>query len=94
MFAGVGGPPSRNRARPHPPSKPTIEEPPPRQEHGYGKSDDAPQPAGAELRAQLTAADVVLFRTPQYAGALPGSFKNWKLQEPDRLDDRRRGALR
>ncbi|ORT51995.1 MULTISPECIES: NAD(P)H-dependent oxidoreductase [Frankia] len=65
-----------------------------RQEHGYGKSDDAPQPAGAELRAQLTAADVVLFRTPQYAGALPGSFKNWKLQEPDRLDDRRRGALR
>ena len=29
-----------------------------------------------ELRAQLDAADAVLFSTPEYAGALPGSFKN------------------
>lgn len=28
------------------------------------------------LRAQLAAADAVLFSTPEYAGALPGSFKN------------------
>lgn len=28
------------------------------------------------LRAQLGAADAVLFSTPEYAGALPGSFKN------------------
>ena len=30
----------------------------------------------AELRAQLAAADAVLLSTPEYAGALPGSFKN------------------
>jgi chromate reductase len=30
----------------------------------------------AELRAQVDAADAVLFCTPEYAGALPGSFKN------------------
>jgi len=29
-----------------------------------------------DLRAQLRAADAVLFSTPEYAGALPGSFKN------------------
>jgi len=29
-----------------------------------------------ELRAQLRAADAVLFSTPEYAGGLPGSFKN------------------
>jgi chromate reductase, NAD(P)H dehydrogenase (quinone) len=29
-----------------------------------------------ELRAQLHAADALLFCTPEYAGALPGSFKN------------------
>lgn len=29
-----------------------------------------------ELRAQLAAADAVLFSTPEYAGGLPGSFKN------------------
>lgn len=29
-----------------------------------------------DLRAQLAAADAVLFSTPEYAGALPGSFKN------------------
>ena len=32
--------------------------------------------AVAELRARLGAADAVLFCTPEYAGALPGSFKN------------------
>ncbi len=30
----------------------------------------------AALRARLAAADAVLFCTPEYAGALPGSFKN------------------
>ena len=30
----------------------------------------------AELRATIGAADAVLFSTPEYAGALPGSFKN------------------
>ncbi len=43
--------------------------------------DDDPEggpvhPAVAQLRAQLAAADAVLFCTPEYAGALPGSFKN------------------
>src|SRR4051794_32025446 len=33
-------------------------------------------PAVAELRAAIAAADAVLFSTPEYAGALPGSFKN------------------
>jgi chromate reductase len=32
--------------------------------------------AVVDLRAQLKAADAVLFSTPEYAGALPGSFKN------------------
>jgi chromate reductase len=36
-----------------------------------------PVPAAvADLRAQLARADAVLFCTPEYAGALPGSFKN------------------
>lgn len=34
-----------------------------------------PEPV-AQLRQQLAAADAVLFSTPEYAGALPGSFKN------------------
>lgn len=34
-----------------------------------------PEPV-ADLRAQLRAADAVLFSTPEYAGGLPGSFKN------------------
>ncbi len=39
--------------------------------------DDEPlHPAVAELRAQIGAADAVVFSTPEYAGALPGSFKN------------------
>ncbi len=33
-------------------------------------------PSVAALRARLGAADAVLFCTPEYAGALPGSFKN------------------
>lgn len=37
---------------------------------------EPPHPAVLDLRRELTAADVVLFCTPEYAGALPGSFKN------------------
>lgn len=33
-------------------------------------------PAVVDLRSRLAAADAVLFCTPEYAGALPGSFKN------------------
>jgi chromate reductase len=33
-------------------------------------------PQVAELRAQLAGADAVLICTPEYAGGLPGSFKN------------------
>jgi chromate reductase len=32
--------------------------------------------AVAQLRARLAATDALLFCTPEYAGALPGSFKN------------------
>jgi chromate reductase, NAD(P)H dehydrogenase (quinone) len=39
--------------------------------------DDAnPPPAVADLRRCLAAADAVVFCTPEYAGTLPGSFKN------------------
>lgn len=46
----------------------------------FNPDDDAegvevPTPVAA-LRAQLGAADAVLFSAPEYAGALPGSFKN------------------
>jgi chromate reductase, NAD(P)H dehydrogenase (quinone) len=34
-----------------------------------------PEPV-AHLRAELAAADGVVFSTPEYAGSLPGSFKN------------------
>lgn len=37
--------------------------------------DQVPPPV-ADLRAQLGAADAVIFCTPEYAGSLPGSFKN------------------
>ena len=37
--------------------------------------DPLPGPV-AELRQQISVADAVLFCTPEYAGALPGSFKN------------------
>jgi chromate reductase len=33
-------------------------------------------PAVAELRAQIAAADALLLCTPEYAGALPGALKN------------------
>lgn len=36
----------------------------------------APPAPVAALRARLDAADAVLLSTPEYAGALPGSFKN------------------
>jgi NAD(P)H-dependent FMN reductase len=38
--------------------------------------DLAPPPAVADLRQALREHDAVLFCTPEYAGALPGSFKN------------------
>jgi chromate reductase, NAD(P)H dehydrogenase (quinone) len=34
-----------------------------------------PEPV-TDLRAQIRASDAVMFSTPEYAGALPGSFKN------------------
>ena len=37
---------------------------------------DPLDPAVVELRAAIAASDAVLFSTPEYAGALPGSFKN------------------
>ena len=33
-------------------------------------------PAAAGLRREIAAADAVMFCTPEYAGTLPGSFKN------------------
>jgi NAD(P)H-dependent FMN reductase len=33
-------------------------------------------PAVAELRREIAAAEAVVFSTPEYAGTLPGSFKN------------------
>ena len=33
-------------------------------------------PRSARMREALGASDAVLFSTPEYAGALPGSFKN------------------
>jgi chromate reductase, NAD(P)H dehydrogenase (quinone) len=39
-------------------------------------ADGAPPPAVAALRAQIAQADAVIFCTPEYAGTLPGSFKN------------------
>jgi len=43
-------------------------------------------PAVADVRARIAAADAVLFCTPEYAGALPGSFKNlldWTVGGPE-----------
>jgi NAD(P)H-dependent FMN reductase len=46
----------------------------------FNPDDDVPgeqlDPAVRDLRAQLARSDAVLFSTPEYAGALPGSFKN------------------
>jgi chromate reductase len=47
--------------------------------------DPLPAPV-AELRRRIAAADAVLFCTPEYAGALPGSFKNlldWTVGGPE-----------
>jgi chromate reductase, NAD(P)H dehydrogenase (quinone) len=54
----------------------------------FNPDDDAdPLPAPvAELRHRIAAADAVLFCTPEYAGALPGSFKNlldWTVGGPE-----------
>jgi chromate reductase, NAD(P)H dehydrogenase (quinone) len=43
-------------------------------------------PTVADLRRRIEAADAVLFCTPEYAGALPGSFKNlldWTVGGPE-----------
>ena len=43
-------------------------------------------PAVADLRRRIDAADAVLFCTPEYAGALPGTFKNlldWTVGGPE-----------
>jgi NAD(P)H-dependent FMN reductase len=44
----------------------------------FNPDDDHPplSPAVEELRAALGRADAVLISTPEYAGAMPGSFKN------------------
>jgi chromate reductase len=46
----------------------------------FNPDDDAEgatmHPAVAELRTAIAAADALLFSTPEYAGALPGAFKN------------------
>jgi len=44
----------------------------------FNPDDDAEplHPAVADLRAEVGAAVAVVFSTPEYAGALPGSFKN------------------
>jgi len=46
----------------------------------FNPDDDVPgetlHPAVLDLRARLAASDAILFSTPEYAGALPGSFKN------------------
>lgn len=36
----------------------------------------APPPPVTELRSAIRASDAMVFCTPEYAGALPGSFKN------------------
>src|SRR5689334_9298411 len=45
--------------------------------HFNPDDDGAPlHPAVAALRGSIRSTDAVLFSTPEYAGALPGSFKN------------------
>ena len=40
-------------------------------------ADHPPLPAAVDaLRSEIAAADVIVFCTPEYAGTLPGSFKN------------------
>lgn len=44
----------------------------------FNPDDDRPplHPTVSRLRTEIEAADALLFCTPEYAGALPGSFKN------------------
>jgi NAD(P)H-dependent FMN reductase len=44
----------------------------------FNPDDDGPAlpPSAADLRAQIRRADAVVFSTPEYAGGLPGAFKN------------------
>jgi NAD(P)H-dependent FMN reductase len=43
----------------------------------FDPDDEAELPTEViELRAQIHAADAIVFCTPEYAGALPGAFKN------------------
>jgi chromate reductase, NAD(P)H dehydrogenase (quinone) len=55
--------------------------------HFNPDDDFEPLPAAVtELREQVAAAGAVLFCTPEYAGALPGSFKNlldWSVGGPE-----------
>jgi NAD(P)H-dependent FMN reductase len=55
--------------------------------HFNPDDDFEPLPAAVtELRAQVDTAGAVLFCTPEYAGALPGSFKNlldWSVGGPE-----------
>lgn len=44
--------------------------------HFDPEADPAPSDAVTAFRRDLTEADVVVLCTPEYAGALPGSFKN------------------
>jgi NAD(P)H-dependent FMN reductase len=47
---------------------------------------DPLNPAVVDLRRRIAAADAVLFCTPEYAGALPGTFKNlldWTVGGPE-----------
>lgn len=37
---------------------------------------EAPPPEVVDLRLEIRAADALVFSTPEYAGGLPGSFKN------------------
>jgi chromate reductase len=61
----------------------------------FNPDDDAEgapvHPAVAALREQIAAADALLFCTPEYAGALPGSFKNlleWTVGDAGTYDKR------
>jgi chromate reductase, NAD(P)H dehydrogenase (quinone) len=42
----------------------------------FNPDDEPPPEPAAGLRAQIAAADALLFCTPEYAGTLPGSLKN------------------
>jgi chromate reductase, NAD(P)H dehydrogenase (quinone) len=61
----------------------------------FNPDDDAEgapvHPAVVQLRGAIAAADALLFCTPEYAGALPGSFKNlleWTVGDAGTYDKR------